>query len=67
MIRRPYRLIVVALYLAIAVPASAPAAETAQEPAAQDILVELFLAPEHRRDLEAIKGELEAASITRVR
>lgn len=45
-----------------------PAAPAAKEAAGRrDILVEIFLAPERKNDVDAVKKEFEALSITKVR
>lgn len=40
---------------------------SASQPAPDGILVELFLSPDNRGDIEAIKQAFEAASVTRIR
>lgn len=46
---------------------AAPGEGVEEQPVNQKILVELFLAPERKSDLEQIKRELEAAQIRRIR
>ncbi|MBI3607463.1 MAG: hypothetical protein HY207_05825 [Nitrospirae bacterium] len=52
---------------ASAQPLTPPAEGSENREATSAILVEVFLSPDHRNDLDAIKRELASASITRVR